>query len=546
MGYLSIGGNAPPSFQFCEYLNISVCPVSETDSFNVMSYNPIGRKNVGVFALPVNNNSFQVLDESGAPVVAQVMPVSEATRNVRRDRGKAPYVLVWGGMLRGLGSDLFLVRPAKSGRGTTVLTKEYTPRRGEDFFIENGMVNLTFDGTMGRLKFMENIVSKISTEVVQNFLWWNSSAGNNVNSSQASGAYIFRPNGTSPFEINGSMVDVSVIKGPLVTEVRQKWSSWLYQSIILYKDSPVVTFEYTVGPIPFKDGLGKEIVSRFTTNLETDSKFYTDANGRQMLERVRNFRPTWDYNNTEPVAGNYYPVDSRIFMKDEKRGVQFTVMTDRAQGGSSLNDGQLELMVHRRMFHDDGRGVGEPLNETGQFGDGLVVRGRHFVILDNFINSTIYHRTLGETLLLTPQVALTPSDATYDDWVKKYPPYYYGLVEDLPLNVHLLTLERLDNAHHILRLEHQVPIDEAPLNFTVNLTLDGMFSLMKVVESVELGLGGNAALTDIARLHWNTDSSRRGHRVPRQPVGKMEPPFKIELRPMEIRTFYITVEYYPA
>jgi lysosomal alpha-mannosidase len=408
------------------------------------------------------------------------------------------------------------------------------------------MVNLTFDGTMGRLKFMENIVSKISTEVVQNFLWWNSSAGNNVNSSQASGAYIFRPNGTSPFEINGSMVDVSVIKGPLVTEVRQKWSSWLYQSIILYKDSPVVTFEYTVGPIPFKDGLGKEIVSRFTTNLETDSKFYTDANGRQMLERVRNFRPTWDYNNTEPVAGNYYPVDSRIFMKDEKRGVQFTVMTDRAQGGSSLNDGQLELMVHRRMFHDDGRGVGEPLNETGQFGDGLVVRGRHFVILDNFINSTIYHRTLGETLLLTPQAALTASDATYDDWVKKYPPYYYGLVEDLPLNVHLLTLERLDNAHHILRLEHQVPIDEAPLNFTVNLTLDGMFSLMKVVESVELGLGGNAALTDIARLHWNTDSSRRGHRVPRQPVGKMEPPFKIELRPMEIRTFYITVEYYPA
>ena len=27
------------------------------------------------------------------------------------------------------------------------------------------------------------------------------------------------------------------------------------------------------------------------------------------------------------------------------RNVQFTVMTDRSQGGSSLNDGQLELMV---------------------------------------------------------------------------------------------------------------------------------------------------------------------------------------------------------
>ena len=43
---------------------------------------------------------------------------------------------------------------------------------------------------------------------------------------------------------------------------------------------------------------------------------------------------------------------------------------------------------------------------------------------------------------------------------------------DLPLNVHLLTLERLDHDHHLLRLEHQYPIDEAPLNTTVNVTLE--------------------------------------------------------------------------
>jgi len=43
-------------------------------------------------------------------------------------------------------------------------------------------------------------------------------------------------------------------------------------------------------------------------------------------------------------------------------------MNDRAQGGSSLNSGELELMIHRRLLVDDSRGVGEPLNEVGSNG----------------------------------------------------------------------------------------------------------------------------------------------------------------------------------
>ena len=59
---------------------------------------------------------------------------------------------------------------------------------------------------------------------------------------------------------------------------------------------------------------------------------------------------------------------------------QLWVMTDRAQGGSSLRSGQLEVMLHRRLFNDDAFGVGEALNETA-FGTGLVVRGQHRVLL---------------------------------------------------------------------------------------------------------------------------------------------------------------------
>ena len=41
------------------------------------------------------------------------------------------------------------------------------------------------------------------------------------------------------------------------------------------------------------------------------------------------------------------------------------IVPDRAQGGTSLSSGQIELMIHRRILKDDDRGLNEALNETG-------------------------------------------------------------------------------------------------------------------------------------------------------------------------------------
>lgn len=88
------------------------------------------------------------------------------------------------------------------------------------------------------------------------------------------------------------------------------------------------------------DGIGKEVISRFETDLVNNGLFYTDSNGREILERkyvslhwsafleyflyifnietlnVRlNYRPTWDVELAEPVSGNYYPVTSKIYIQ---------------------------------------------------------------------------------------------------------------------------------------------------------------------------------------------------------------------------------------
>ena len=45
-----------------------------------------------------------------------------------------------------------------------------------------------------------------------------------------------------------------------------------------------VTLCYTVSD--YRDGLGKEIVSRFSTTLNSNATWYTDANGREIQKRV--------------------------------------------------------------------------------------------------------------------------------------------------------------------------------------------------------------------------------------------------------------------
>lgn len=70
-----------------------------------------------------------------------------------------------------------------------------------------------------------------------------------------------------------------------------------------------------------------------------------------MLERKKDYRPSWNLELEEPISGNYYPITSKIYLKDVDRKLRLSVLVDRAQGGSSLQDGEIELMVIIANLH---------------------------------------------------------------------------------------------------------------------------------------------------------------------------------------------------
>jgi len=115
------------------------------------------------------------------------------------------------------------------------------------------------------------------------------------------------------------------MKSKTVQKASIKFNDWISQEFTLYSNSTAIEVQWTVGPIPIEDNIGKEIIVRYSTNIKNAAKYYTDANGREVLERIRNYRPTWHYIVDEPISGNYYPINSRIWINDTDR--QFTILT---------------------------------------------------------------------------------------------------------------------------------------------------------------------------------------------------------------------------
>lgn len=296
-----------------------------------------------------------------------------------------------------------------------------------------------------------------------------------------------------------------------------------------------------VGAIPVEDKVGKEIVSRFYTVMDTQGAFFTDSNGREILQRKRNYRETWTIDLNETVAGNYYPINTKIAIEDQVN--RLAVLTDRAQGGGSIYDGTIELMVHRRLLHDDAFGVAEALNETA-YGKGLIARGKHYLI---FGAKTIKSPSLEARERFLQNEILLPnwlffndvSSMSFDDWSKKYTNIHSAIGLALPKNVYLMTLEPWKTGQMLIRFEHILEKGEdTELSKPVRFSLDDLFAGFEIDDMREVSLSANQFFEDIDRLHFTTDNNQQTKPQQKHPLVK---DFEVTLEPMQMRTFIISL-----
>lgn len=538
-------------FNQCQLLNISYCPPTEEDitegkNLVVVAYNPLGWNRTDIIKIPVNNANLIVKDSMGNLVEAQFIELDNITSNLRKfcvevylgiSPKRAPkYWLFFQVSVPPLGwNTYFISKASQKGSSAGYDTKMDIPLN-ETVEIGPGNLKASFSSNTGQLKRLYNSKTGVDIPVQQSYLWY----GSSLQSDQNSGAYIFRPDGSPPVIVARS-VPMKVMRGPVVDEIHQQFNSWIAQVIRIYKDKEHVELEFTIGPIPTEDSVGKEAITKITANMATDKVFYTDSNGRDFLRRVRDYRTDWDLQVTQPAAGNYYPVNLGMYITDNKS--ELSVLVDRATGGASIKDGEIELMLHRRLIHDDARGVDEALDETVCVEtkcEGLTVRGNYYLGIHKYGDGSRWRRTTGQEIY-SPLV-LAFGHENQEEWKASHitnatimNPNY-----SLPPNVALITLQELDNGNVLIRLAHLYEAGEdADYSTITKVQLKEMFAGKRIKTIKETSLSANQGKNEMKKMSWKIEHDSGSNAAPIRGVPVDMSSLVVELGPMEIRTFIV-------
>lgn len=282
--------------------------------------------------------------------------------------------------------------------------------------------------------------------------------------------------------------------------------------------------------------------------------------------------PSWNFTVTEPISGNYVPMNIASYLSDASSGAQFTVLNDRSQGVVSMEDGTLEIMVHRRTLQDDARGVNEPLNETQwmspypdfvRSGPGLIITGTHYLYLGNSSGAAREWRPKAQRVY-------APLVAAFAPLVESVPAYIASHVvetsflgaTDLPPNVDLVSMQTwapwvegssveapLTNGSAVamIRLAHMLSVGEdAAWSQPVSVDLDTLFvappsavQAWSLTVNQKLGADGEQQQGEQPQMKWRVEGEEDAAPTPAGKRSGLSGNI-VTLGPMEIKTFVLT------
>uniref|UniRef100_A0A452VDV8 Alpha-mannosidase n=1 Tax=Ursus maritimus TaxID=29073 RepID=A0A452VDV8_URSMA len=531
----------------------------EAEGRMAVVYNPLAWTVTTLVNLTVGFSRVNITDETGRPVAAQVQESKE------KQPGYDLYVLT---TIPGLSYRHYSIRRTQGTQedtkqlGASVArtsnfarkTKSPAGPRGRHLVrVENDCYTVFLDRDTNLMYSILERESNRTVQVTQEFMEYR--VNGNLKYGPISDNFVFTPTETA--KQSWESVELQIVTGKLMTEIRQlfyRCARALFHTYAIYSrlaHVPVgrggellcrrIEQEYRVGPLE----LNCEAILRTSTSLQNQQTLYSDSNGYQMQRRL--FR---EYASNS-IARNYYPMVQSAFIEDSQS--RLVVLSQQAHGISSQGNGQVEIMLHRRLWNnfDWALDYDLTLNDTS------VVHPVLWLLLGPRPLTARLRQRSGLALQHRPVVLLRELNETAQNLPG--PPQQEAVM--LPPSLHLQTLsipgwnyssnhtEHLYNLQKgrrgkakpdlhrvLLRLHHLYEVGEDPVlsqPVTVNLevVLQGLGSVVAVEERSLTGTW------DVSTLHrWSWRTQEHPHRRGWETLVQAEPE-NLSLPPAWLRSW---------
>ncbi|XP_074518332.1 epididymis-specific alpha-mannosidase [Halichoeres trimaculatus] len=537
--------------------------VHQTLDQHIIVYNPLAWNITTIINITATFPSATVFDDEGHPMPAQIQRSAES--NVTYDL----FLVVELGGLQHRKYQIKFSEKKCSGSFKCNWTYEAkavhfkrrnigeSPRTGRKLLpVLNECYKLMFDQDTNLLHSITYLQEKRKVRMTQDF--WEYHANGDVKSGPISDNYIFSANGSAVRAYKA--VEMEIVPGKIVTEIRQYFFREKGDKDYAYSITTRVPECFGIGPRCHRLeqmyslgplSLNTEIVLRSSSSLQNNRTLYTDDNGYQMMKRpYRTF-----INNT--LARNYFPMVRTAYIEDDIS--RLVLVSDRAHGVSSQANGQLEVMLHRRLWNNLPWNLGYNLT----LNDSSVVKPNLWMMLGSIgATSKFYQR---EAIELQHRPVIVAIDQPQRPWKEREPKEVIPVRSVvLPPNLHLLSfsvpgwnyssnhnvhLSHIHSGQHLqskpdydrvlLRIMHLFEEGEDPelsKPVTVNLkeVLQGLGEV-KVLE--ERSLTGTWDINSLQRWKWNTTDHLNSNN--RKSWRSGDAAFTVTISPKEIRTFFV-------
>uniref|UniRef100_A0A8C0KN68 Alpha-mannosidase n=1 Tax=Canis lupus dingo TaxID=286419 RepID=A0A8C0KN68_CANLU len=338
--------------------SVSLCADQEPVGHSAVVYNPLAWTVTTIVTLTVGFSRVSVTDESGQQVAAQIQE-SKKTQSA--------YDLHVLTTIPGLSYRYYSIRStegtqeetnqlgASLARTSNFGRKKKTPARPRDrhlIHVENDCYTVFLDRDTNLLHSIWERGSNRTVQVTQEFMEYHANA--DLKYGFVSDNFVFMPIDSAKRPWNS--VGMQIVAGKLMTEIRQYFYRWVgdrNHTYAIYSRLAHVPLaqgaellcrrieqEYRVGPLE----LNREAILRTSTSLHNKQVLHSDNNGYQMQRRV------FQKYSSNGIARNYYPMAQSAFIEDGRS--RLVLLSKQAHGVSSQENGQVEVMLHRRLWNN--------------------------------------------------------------------------------------------------------------------------------------------------------------------------------------------------